>query len=86
MLVDAGEELVEVVAGEGPLEWSSDLPVVLAEGQQSLSERVEVGEVVWNQRFALEDREIQLDLVQPLGVHGQVDQPRVLPPLVYPLD
>ena len=32
-------------------------------------------EVVRGQCFALHDREVQLDLVQPGRVHGQVNQP-----------
>jgi hypothetical protein len=84
--VESREELVEVLAGEGPLEWLGDLPVVRAEGQQPLSERVERGEVVGRQRFALQDREVQLDPIQPRGVYWQVDQPRVLPPLLHSRD
>ena len=56
------------MAGEGPLERAGDLPVVLAEGEDPLGERVEGWEVVRGQGFALEDREVQLDLVQPRGV------------------
>jgi hypothetical protein len=65
---------VEVVAGEGPFERASDLPLVLGERRQSVGERLEGGEVVRRQRFGLHDREIQLDLVQPGGVGGEVDQ------------
>jgi hypothetical protein len=38
---DAGEDAVEVVAGEGPFEGLGDLAVVVAEGQQALAELVE---------------------------------------------
>jgi hypothetical protein len=31
--VDPGQERVEVLAGEGPLEWSGDLAVVRAEAE-----------------------------------------------------
>ena len=72
---DLREDVVEVVAGEGPLERAGDLPVVLGEREESVGERVEVGEVVRGERFALHDREVELDLVQPGGVHGEVDQP-----------
>jgi hypothetical protein len=56
-LVDAGEEPVEVVAGELPLERRGDLLVVAAEGQELLLERVEVGEVVGGEELALDDGE-----------------------------
>ena len=74
---EAGQERVELGAGEGPLERLGDLAVVLLEGGDAGGERVEVGEVVGRQRLALQDREVDLDLVQPRGVDGQVDQPRV---------
>ena len=73
-------------AGEGPLERPGDLAVVVAEGEQPLGERVERVEVVRGKRFALDDREVQLDLVEPGGVDRQVDQPGVRPGLLHPLD
>jgi hypothetical protein len=42
---------VEVVAGEGPFERVSDLPLVLGERRQSVGERLEGGEVVRRQRL-----------------------------------
>ena len=54
-----------------------DPAVVLLEGADPRGERGEVGEVVGRQRLALQDREVDLDLVQPRRVHGQVDQPGV---------
>ena len=41
MGLDSGEEPVEVCAGEGPLERLRDLPVVVAEAEEPLGERVE---------------------------------------------
>jgi hypothetical protein len=38
------------------------------------------------QRFALHDREVQLDLVQPRGVHREMNQPGVRPAVLHPLD
>jgi hypothetical protein len=61
--VDSGDQVVEVLAGEGPLERPGDVTVVLAEPEQSVGERVQRGEVVGDQCFALHDREVQLDLV-----------------------
>jgi len=61
---DARQDAVEVVAGEGPFEWAGDLAVVLAEGQQPGGELVQRSEVVGRQRLALQDREVQLGLVE----------------------
>lgn len=74
----AGEEGVEVGAGERPVEGLGDLAVVGLEGSDPRGQGVEVGEVVGGQRFALEDREVDLDLVEPGRVDRQVDQARVL--------
>ena len=53
-------EAVEVGAGELPLEWGGDPLVAAAECEQSLFERVEVGEVVGGEDFALDDGEVDL--------------------------
>ncbi len=44
--VDAADQVVEVLAGEGPLERPRDLAVVLAEPEQPFGQRVEGGESV----------------------------------------
>jgi len=51
---------------------------VLAEAKQALGERVERVEVIECERFALDDREVALDLVEPGGVDRQVDQAQVV--------
>ena len=48
--------------------------VVLLEAKQTVLDISERGEVVWGQRFALDDREVDLDLVEPTGVDRAVDQ------------
>ena len=68
MGVDSGEEPVEVCAGEGPVERPRDLAVVVGEREEPVGERVEGVEVVRGERFALHDREVELDLVEPGGV------------------
>ena len=68
-----GEELVEVVAGELPLERRCDLLVAAAEGQQLVLEHVEVGEVVGCEDLALDDGEVDLGLLSQdawIGVCG----------------
>jgi hypothetical protein len=82
----AREQRVEVGARERPLERAGEGSVVLAEGQQPLGEFGERAEVVGSQRLALDDREEQLDLIEPGGVDGQVDQAGVGPSRLHPLD
>jgi len=61
--------LVEVGAGELPLERGGDL-FVAAEREELLLECVEVGEVARGEHFALDDREVDFGLVEPAGVDG----------------
>jgi len=79
-------EAVEVGAGELPLQRRRDLLVAAAEREQLLFERVEVGEVVGGQHLALDDREVDLGLVEPAGVDRGVDEDQVLPRALQPLD
>ncbi len=72
------EEAVEVVAGELSFERLGDPLVVSCEAEEPLFEGGEVGVVVGLQHLALDDREVDLDLVEPAGVDGQVDEDEVL--------
>jgi len=49
------------------------------ESEQALFEFGQRGEIVGRQDFSLNDREIDLDLVEPTGVDGSVDEDRVGP-------
>ena len=83
---DLRQHVVELVAGERPLQRPRDVAVVLAEVHQATSEFLQRAEVVGCQRLALDDREEQLGLVEPGGVDGQVDQLGVDVCLVHPRD
>jgi hypothetical protein len=48
---------------------------VLAEAEQPLAERLEEVEVVSSKRFALHDREVELDLVEPLDSQSRDRRP-----------
>ncbi len=65
-----GEKAAEVRARELPLEWFGDGLVVALKIQQSFGHRVEIGEVVGREDFALHNRKVDLDLIQPTGVDG----------------
>jgi hypothetical protein len=64
VLVDFGQNAVEVAADEGPVKRPGNLAVVVLERADAGSERCEVSEVIRSQCFALQDREIDLYLVQ----------------------
>jgi hypothetical protein len=70
MAVEAGEEFVQVGAGEGPLKWTGGLLVVVLEGQQALLESGEGGEVIGGEDLTLDDGEIDLNLVEQLAWTG----------------
>jgi hypothetical protein len=59
---------------------------VLAEAQQPIGELIKRVEAVGAERLALDDREVELDLVEPGGVDREVDEPQVLPAALEPLD
>src|SRR6266545_3557555 len=72
MGLEAFEEGIEVRPGECPLERSGDLLVMVLEPEESVLDLRERGEVVRGEHLALNDGEVDLDLVEPAGVHGTV--------------
>jgi beta-lactamase superfamily II metal-dependent hydrolase len=84
--VQAAQELVQVGAGEPPVERDRGLLIAALEAKQALLDLAQVGEVVGRQDFALDHREDDLDLVEPRGVHRQMDQAQVLVLALQPLD
>src|SRR5713101_263017 len=73
MAVDACEEGNEVGTGELPLERRSNLLVVFLEPKESVFELRQRGEVVRGEHLALDDGEIDFDLVEPAGMNGTVN-------------
>jgi hypothetical protein len=63
--MDAGQDLVEAGAGESPVEGPGLGVGVALEGEDLLGEVVRVAEVIGSQELALDDGEVDLDLVQP---------------------
>jgi len=66
---------MEIEPGEAPLEWRGDGGVVLAEGEEPGLELGERGEVVRVEDLALDDGEVDLDLVQSTRMDRRVDDP-----------
>ena len=73
------EQDIEIGAREGPLEGLGGLLIALLEPQQLCSKCGEVGKVVGREHLALDDREVDLDLVEPTGVDRSVDEDEVGP-------
>jgi len=63
-----------VLAGEAPVEGDGGGVVARGEGVQARLHGGEVGAVVRREHLALDDRAVELDLVEPGGVGGQVDE------------
>jgi hypothetical protein len=66
---------VEIEPGEPPFERGGDCAVAVTEGEERRRERLERGEVDRVEDLALNDGEVQLDLVEPGGVDRRVDDP-----------
>src|SRR5215204_2284628 len=73
------KQAVEIIAREGPLEGLGGLLVVLLEPHQLFSKRGEVRKIVGRQQLALDDGEIDLDLVEPTGVDRSMDEDDIGP-------
>ena len=67
------------LAGEGPPEGRGTMFVVGLESQQPLFELGQRTEVVGGENFSLNDRQVDLDLVEPTGMDRGVDQNGVGP-------
>ena len=59
---------------ELPLERTgSRLPLVL-KIEETLSQSVEIGKVIGREHLALNNREVNLDLIEPTGVNGNMHE------------
>ena len=70
---------MQIFAGEGPPEGGGTTFVVGLESQQPLFELGQRTEVVGGENFSLNDRQVDLDLVEPTGMDRGVDQNGVGP-------
>src|SRR6266849_3153021 len=78
MALDACQKGIEVSAGELPLERRGALLVVCLEAKESIGDLGERGEVVRGEHLALNDGEIDLDLVEPAGMHRTMNRDDVV--------
>lgn len=70
--IEAGEQLGEIGSGEAPLERFGDALVVVLEPEQALLDLLKGAKVIGCERFTLDDREIDFDLIEPAGMNGAV--------------
>ena len=75
--VESFQAVGEIVGSEFPLKGFGGRVVADLEAVEALLDDVEVGEVVRRQCFSLDDREVDLDLVEPGRVDRGVHQNRV---------
>ena len=61
----------QVLPGEIPVKWLGGSHEELPEGADAICNLLEVGKVIGGQCLSLQDREIDLDLVEPTGVNRQ---------------
>src|SRR5215470_10061093 len=80
------EQSREIPTREGPLERLRRSDVMVLEAKKTLTDRVARRKVVGREHLALDDREIDLDLIEPAGVDGGMDQYELRPPGLQPCD
>ena len=78
-LPEFGEEYVQIAASEGPLERIGGPLVAGLEGHHVPLQIGQAPEVTRCKQLALNDREVDLDLVEPTGVNRGVNQNDVGP-------
>src|SRR5208337_2012280 len=71
------QELVQGSAVELPLKRARRSIAQFLVQPQSLLDLLQAGEVVWGQDLPLDDREVDLHMIQPTGMHGRMDQERL---------
>ncbi len=74
------QSLQEVLQGgsiKSPIERTRLSIAQLFVQPKSLLHLFQAGEVVWSQNLPLDDREVDLHLIQPTGMHRRVDQDRL---------
>src|ERR1017187_4766680 len=68
---------MEVCAGKFPLERFGDLFIEVVESQEAVGYLGQAGELIRGEHLSLDDGEINLHLVEPTGMNGQMDQDQV---------
>lgn len=77
---------MQIIACELPLKWGGDLLVVLLEAENAISDLLLGAEIVRCERLALQDREVDFDLIEPARMDGQVNEDELGPLLCEPVN
>lgn len=77
--LELGEEIVKITASERPFKRLCRCLVTLLEAHQIALESAKIGEVIGRQELALDDGEVDLDLVEPTGMNRRVNEDDVWP-------
>jgi len=80
------ESFIEVSSGELPPEGARHRLVVSLEAQEMVPEVSETAEVIGCEGLSLDDREVDLDLVEPARMLGRVDEVQIRPTSLEPVD
>src|SRR5712691_4449081 len=82
---ESGEQRGQILSRKRPFERARSSVVVVLKAEQCGLKSGEISEIARGQHLALDDREIDLDLIQPTGVnggeHGNQRGPLTLKPL-----
>ena len=73
MGLDFRERFLEVILRVFPCEGFTDFVVQVLKLEYGRLESFQIGEVVWRQDLALQDREEDLNLVEPTGVYRSMN-------------
>src|SRR6266699_3392149 len=79
------DKFVQIVAGKLPFKGLGDDLVMALKMMEALGQDFQGVEVVWGEHLALNDREVDLDLVEPTGVDGTMYHPEVGVTTLQPL-
>ena len=79
MRFEFGDECMKIRTREGALEWLGSFLVTTLKGHQNPLEICRIIKVGWSEELALDDGEIDLDLVEATGVDQCMDQDDVVP-------
>ena len=79
MGLELDKKNVQVPAGEGPLERFGAALITDLESDQAAFEAGKIGKIAWRERLALNDGEVDFDLVEPTGMDRRVDQDEIWP-------
>src|SRR2546422_10905265 len=74
VVAEPRQEGCEIPTGESPVERDGDLLIVMLKGKQTFLDLGQRREIIGDKDLALDDREVNLDLIQPTGMQWGVHQ------------